>query len=186
MNSRFTGHYLLPDRGITDDVDKLATIMETKVGTDYSVFKVPYLPYNFKEDATTQDTYRWLRMHLLSESPINSVFFGVGIGGLLAAKLQEEFPARRLSVVSINAPVSDGGITLTQGITNRVSLYSSEYSPVDWSMYAGQDYDVAWLAHGIKNCKYGLSSILMAYMQSEDLLDSVKEISHFDSLGASA
>jgi hypothetical protein len=171
--TRFKGHYLLHDRGVPDDVERLAAIMATKVGTDDDFFKRPQPPNEFKEDASALESYRWLNSSLLPVVPSNSVIFGIGLCGLLAAKLQEDFPAKRLSVIAVSAPTSEGSISLGSLVSNRVAIYSSAYAPVagrcDWGRFAGQVYDVPWLQHGIKNTKYGLAHLLTAYMQIENL-----------------
>lgn len=171
--TRFKGHYLLCDRGTPEDVERLAKIMAGKVGTHYDFFKRPQPPHEFKEDASALESYRWLNSSLLPVVPSNSVIFGIGLGGLLAAKLQEDYPAKRLSVVAVNAPTSEGSVSLGSLVSNRVAIYSSAYAPVagrcDWGCFAGQVYDVPWLPHGIKNTKYGLAHLLTAYMQIENL-----------------
>jgi alpha-beta hydrolase superfamily lysophospholipase len=171
--TRFRGHYLLHDRGTPEVVERLAAIMATRVHTDDDFFKLPQPPYEFKEDASALESYRWLSSYLLPETPCNSVLFGIGLGGLLAAKLQEDYPAKRLSVVAVNAPLYEGSISLSSLVSNRVAIYSSAYTPIagrcDWGRYAGQAYDVPWLQHGIKNTKYGLAYLLTAYMQIENL-----------------
>jgi hypothetical protein len=171
--TRFRGHYLLHDRGTPEDVERLARIMAGKVGTDYDFFKRPQPPYEFKEDASALESYRWLSSSLLPVVPSNSVIFGIGLGGLLAAKLQEDYPAKRLSVVAVNAPCFEASINLNNTVPNRIAIYSSAYTPIsgrnDWGRYAGQAYDVPWLQHGIKYTKYGLAYLLTAYMQIENL-----------------
>jgi hypothetical protein len=175
--TRFRGHYLLHDRGTPEDVEKLAGIMATKVGTVEGFFKRPRPPYEYKENASALESYLWLRSYLLPEIPCNSVIFGIGLGGLLAAKVQEDFPAKGLSVVAVNAPTFEGIIGLSNLVSNRVALYSSVYAPVaarcEWDRYAGQAYDVSWLQHGIKNTKYGLAYLLASYMQIENLAAEV-------------
>lgn len=171
--TRFRGHYFLHDRGTPEDVERLAAIMATRVHTDDDFFKRLQPPHDSKEDASALESYRGLSSSLLPVVPSNSVIFGIGLGGLLAAKLQEDFPAKRLSVVAINAPCSEGSISLGSLVSNRVAIYSSAYPPIagrcDWGRCAGQAYDVPWLQHGIKNTKYGLAYLLTAYMQIENL-----------------
>lgn len=182
MLSRFTGHYLLHDRGTPDDVDKLAEIMSKKLGTDYYFFKRPQPPHEFIEDVAPDVSYRWLKTYFLPDTLINSVIFGIGLGGLLAAKLQEDFPARNLSVIAVNAPTTEGLISLDRSVhQSRVALYSSVYPTLadcDWSKYAPQVYDVAWLQHGIKNTKYGLAYLLSAYMRQEDISTQVSAVTN--------
>ena len=47
MDSRFKGHYLLHDRGTSEDVERLATIMAKSIGVDDDFFKIPQPPYEF-------------------------------------------------------------------------------------------------------------------------------------------
>jgi esterase/lipase len=178
MESRFKGHYLLHDRGTPEDVQKLASIMAEKTKMSYEQFKQPHPPYEFNESASADVSYKWLRTYFLPDTLLHSVIFGFGFGGLLAAKLQGDFPARDISVVAINAPTSEGEFTLDSKIHERVSLYSSQYVPKDnnWSKYAKQVYDVPWLQHGIKNTKYGLAYLMMAYMQHEDISAAVSSL----------
>jgi pimeloyl-ACP methyl ester carboxylesterase len=169
--SRFKGHYFLHDRGVSEDARKLASIVEETFNS--KIFNQPQPLYEFKEDATALEAYRGLRTYFLPDTLINSVIFGVGLGGLLAAKLQEEFPARNLSVVTINAPTVDGDIGLEGIVMERLALYSSGYPPIsnhcDWSNFASQVYDIPSLQYGIKNVKYGLAHILAGYMQKEEV-----------------
>ena len=187
MDSRFKGHYLLHDRGTSEDVERLATIMAKKLDVNDTFFKIPQPPYEFKEDASALESYRWMRQYLLPEVPNNSLVIGIGLGGLLAARLQEEFPAKDLSVIALNSPTVEGLIELQNIVFNRVAIYSSFYSPLmgccNWPRFTPQAYDVPWLMHGVKNTKYGLAYLLTAYMQTEDLsadvaefMDSVPEI----------
>ena len=180
--TRFKGHYILHDRDSTG-APRLVEIMANKVGVESEFFKQPHPPYEFKEDASALESYLWLRSCFLSGVMSNSVLFGFGIGGLLAAKLQEDFPVKGLSVVAINAPTFEGSISLETHVPNRVALYSSAYMPIagrcNWSLYAGQAYDMSWLLHGIKNAKYGLAYLLTTYMQIENLTMEVKSFMDF-------
>ena len=177
MGTRFKGHYLLPDRDAPADGTRLIEIMAGNVGVDYDYFKQPQPPYVFKDNATSLESYQWLWSYLLPEIPLYSVIFGVGIGGLLAAKLQEDYPDKWLFVVAINSPRSEEPIHLGGLNSNRVAIYSSSYPPIidrcDWGHYAGQSYDVPWLQHGIKNTKFGLAHLLTSYMQAEDLTGAI-------------
>ncbi len=176
MESRFKGHYLLHDRGTPADVQKLASIMADKTKISYEQFKQPQPPYEFVESSPASVSYKWLRTYFLPDTLLHSVIFGFGLGGLLAAKLQEEFPARDISVVAINAPISECEFTLEGKGKNRVALYSSLYVNADWSKHAAQAYDVPWLQHGLTNTKYGLAYLMMAYMQHESIADEVSAL----------
>jgi len=175
--TRFKGHYLLHDRGNMEDVERLAVIMAERVGNLSEFFKRPQPPYEFKEDASALESYHWLCSSFLPVVMCNSVIFGIGLGGLLAAKLQEDYPAKGLSVVAINAPCFEGTISLDSLAPSRVAIYSSAYNPIigrcDWGRFTTQAYDVPWLQHGLVNTKHGLAYLLTSYMQIENLAAEV-------------
>ena len=181
--TRFRGHYLLHDRGAPEEAARMAEIMAARVGNNYEFFKQPQPPYGEGGPSVLE----WLRSRFLPGVLNSSVIFGFGLGGLLAAKLQEEFPAKRLSVVAINAPCIEEGISLAGSVvSNRVAIYSSGYTPIagrcEWGQYTAQAYDLPWLQHGIKNAKYGLAYLLTSYMQVECLAVEVASFRFRDEL----
>ena len=178
--SRFKCHYLLHDRGDTangmvEDIEGIVVQLASKSSNIEPLFKRPPLPYGFNEEGSTADSYRWLRTYFLPELIPNSVVIGFGIGGLLAAKLQEDFPNNKVSVVTINSPLMDGMVKLSGTLVqNRVAIYSTSYPPIkdlslQWPTMASQAYDVPWLQHGSYLSKYALCHLIASYMQSEDL-----------------
>jgi len=176
--SRFTGHYFLHDRGAPEDAERIADIMAKKVGVGSEFFKLPLPPYQFNESASALESYQWLRRDLLPEVMNDSVIFGIGLGGLLAARLQEDFPAKNISVVAINSPTTEGAISLANPMYGRIAIYSSACTPIknycNWRQFTPQAYDLPWLVYGIKNTKFGLAYLLTSYMQTEDMSAEVE------------
>jgi hypothetical protein len=185
--SRFKCHYLFHDRGDTTNglVEKLENIViqtADKSGCTEPLFKRPPLPYGFKEDGSALESYRWLRTYLIPELITNSVIFGIGLGGLLAAKLQEDFLSTGISVVAFNSPLIEGAVGLSGALVrNRVGIYSSGYSPISdrvaqWPGVASQVYDVPWLQHGAALPKYAISHLIASYMKTESIAAEIEAL----------
>jgi hypothetical protein len=168
-SSRFKGHYILPDRGYSEDVNTLAGILK---------FNLPQPNYYFNPDASAFESHHWVRSNFLPQTLPNSVVVGIGLGGLLAARLQEEFAYRGLSVIAVNAPLFEGPIAIQSKVQNRVAIYSSLYAPISdrcgWLPYTGQAYDAPWFRNGIKNVKFGLASLIRGYLQNEDIHEDLE------------
>ena len=178
--SRFKCHYLLHDRGDTvngmvENFEDIIVQLDSKSSNIEPMFKRPPLPYGFKEDGKTEDSYRWVCTYLLPEILPNSLIVGFGLGGLLAAKLQEDFPSKSSAVLAINSPLIDGSIKLNGApVKNRVSIYSRSYPPIrdcsrQWLTVSSQSYDVPWLQHGNNLSKYALCHLISSYMKAEDI-----------------
>lgn len=111
----------------------------------------------------------------------NSVIFGIGLGGLLAAKLQEDF-VNGISVVAINSPLFEGTVGLSGTLVpSRVAIYSSHYPPISdrvaqWPGVASQAYDVPWLEHGTILPKYALAHLIVSYMKEENISAEVEAL----------
>lgn len=185
--SRFKCHYLFHDRGDTTGglVEKLESIIiqtANKAECSEPLFKRPSLPYGFNEEGSATDSYRWLRTYLLPDLIANSAIFGIGLGGLLAAKLQEDFPNSGLSVMAINSPLVEGTIGLSGTLLqSRVAIYSSHYPPISdyvaqWPGVAPQAYDVSWLEHGTNLPKYALAHLIASYMKTEDIAIEIEAL----------
>jgi len=185
--SRFKCHYLFHDRGDTTNglVEKLENIIiqtAGKAGCDEPLFKRPSLPYGFNEDGSALNSYRWLRTYILPELITNSVIFGIGLGGLLAAKLQEDFLSSGVSVVAFNSPLIEGTVGLNGTLVQkRVAVYSSNYYPISdrvtqWPGVAGQVYDVPWLQHGASLPKYAISHLIASYMKTENIASEIEAL----------
>src|ERR1700739_409940 len=181
--SRFKCHYLFYDRndnGLTEKLESIVTQTATKAGCEEPLFKRPQLPYGFNDDGSAADSYNWLRRYLLPDMIQfqNVLVVGIGLGGLLAAKLQEEF-ATNINVMTFNAPLVEGISLNGSLVRNRVSIYSSLYSPLcsQWMRVAPQTYDVPWLQHGTNLPKLALAHLIASYMKAENIGIEVEALS---------
>ncbi len=83
--------------------------------------------------------------------PFQSLLIGIGLGGVVAAKLQED-GRTDLTVVCISSPTRADGVHLRDPMANRIALYSSADPviagrTVNWTRLASAAYDLPWLTH---------------------------------------
>ena len=177
-DTRFAGVYLFHDREGTPNgiVSDMESVLQKQIpGVQYLR---PFLPHE-SSAATAAQSYHWLERSFLPFLTQNSLIIGVGLGGLLAARLQESFPLKNMSVFAINSPLFEDEIGVTS-YQKRISLYSSLYKPIEgrcalWPQMATA-YDVLWLQHGMDLAKYACCALIVAYMKQEDVLSTVREI----------
>ncbi len=107
----------------------------------------PELPHG-QRGRNAEESVEFLH-HL--DIPFESLLIGVSLGGLVAAKLQEE-GRPDLTVACISSPTWADGVLLRQLVKNRIALYSAT-DPVitgrtaNWPMLASKAYDLPWLTH---------------------------------------
>jgi hypothetical protein len=150
-------------------VERLQTIL-AKECRNVS-FSRPLIPPGLPaEDAFTSmlEYSTWIKPY--------SLLVGLGRGGLIANAIQCSRPALSLSTFVINAPTQEDGL-LSMPWTDRVALYSSLYPPIRgrclWDRFAGQDFDVPWLAHGVEMAYYSVAAIIVAHMEQRDLAKEI-------------
>ncbi len=166
--------YLLHGLGGSRDgsVRKLAEALKRSVPGHWGVSR-PQLPHGDR-NRTAGDSVAFL--HHLGVPP-GSLLVGISLGGLAAAKLQEEGRAD-LHVIAISSPTSGCGISLSGRMNNRVALYSSldaviEGRTANWPML-GRAYDLPWLTHDTDRHVSQLTQIVAAYLNGEDLDTVIK------------
>lgn len=81
--------------------------------------------------------------------PSRTLVVGLSLGGLVAAKFQEERPD--LQVFAVNSPTWDGAVRLQRRMEHRIAIYSSQDEVIAgrtaaWPELA-EAYDFAWLTH---------------------------------------
>ncbi len=111
--------------------------------------------------------------------PMNSAVVGVSLGGLVAAKLQEQ-SREDLHVICISSPTWADGLRLERRMPNRVSFYSSADEviagrAVDWPKLA-QAYDFKWLTHDTDTHKAALARLVFADLDGDSLPHAVQEV----------
>jgi pimeloyl-ACP methyl ester carboxylesterase len=95
-----------------------------------------------------------------------ALVIGVSMGGLVAARLQEE-GREDLWVICISSPTWADGVTVERNVPNRLALYSSEDSVIAgrtdrWPLLA-EAYDLRWLTHDTDAHRECLNRLIVAY-----------------------
>ncbi len=113
------------------------------------------------------------------EIPKDSAVIGVSLGGLVAAKLQEE-GREDLHVVCISSPTWADGVRLQKHLPSRVAFYSSADEVIagrtaDWPKLA-QAFDLGWLTHDTDAHKLALARLLLAYLNGDSLQQTIQAI----------
>lgn len=183
LSSRFTAIYLFNDREAATPValsEKLESVVTQKIPEVR--FNKPGMPHVVSPTATADQSLQWLSKNFLPSLLQNSLIVGIGLGGLLAAKLQEMLPQKKASVLAINAPLFDCNVSLSAvRLPDRVSLYSSLYEPIRdrcllWPQVA-EAYDVAWLQHHLTYAKFATGHLVAEYIKDEAIANDVAAIS---------
>lgn len=97
----------------------------------------------------------------------DAVIVGVSLGGLVAAKLQED-GREDLRVVSISAPTWADGVELKRKMAGRVALYSAQDEVIAdrvarWPELA-EAHDLAWLSHDTDRHKVKLAGLVAEWV----------------------
>jgi pimeloyl-ACP methyl ester carboxylesterase len=111
--------------------------------------------------------------------PMNSAVIGVSLGGLIAAKLQEQ-SREDLHVLCISSPTWADGVRLERRMPDRVAFYSSADEVIagrtaDWPKLA-QAFDFPWLTHDTDTYKVALTRLAFAYLDGDNLPHAIQEV----------
>ncbi len=112
-----------------------------------SEFIRPLLPHNNYNIEEPEKSVKFLEE---LDIPKGSLLIGISLGGLVAAKLQEESRSD-LHVICISSPTRFKTITLKKKMPNRIVFYSSKDEVIadrvsNWSELA-ESHDLSWLDH---------------------------------------
>jgi esterase/lipase len=120
-------------------------------------------------------------VEFLSKLPLGtgSLVIGVSLGGLVAAKLQEE-SRPELNVICISSPTWAEGVKLLRRAEHRVAFYSRADDVIadrieDWPELA-EAYECRWLDHDTDKHLGPLTRLVGAYLRG-DLSLRVRELS---------
>jgi hypothetical protein len=111
--------------------------------------------------------------------PEGSLVIGVSLGGLIAAKLQEE-GRQDLHVICISSPTWVDGLAIELRAPRRIALYSSRDEVIAgrtslWPHLA-EAYDLRWLTHDTDVHKDKLGRMIVAYMNGCDIAAEVERV----------
>jgi len=104
--------------------------------------------------------------------PQNAAVIGISLGGLVAAKLQEQ-GRDDLPVICISSPTWADGVRLETWMPNRIALYSSKDEVIagrtaNWPQFA-QAFDLPWLTHDTDQHKQRLAQLVFAYLNGDSV-----------------
>jgi CheY-like chemotaxis protein len=112
--------------------------------------------------------------------PKNAALIGISLGGLVAAKLQEQ-DRDDLHVICISSPTWADGVRLEKRMPNRIAFYSSKDEVIagrtaDWPQLS-QAYDLPWLTHDTDQHKQVLASLIMSCLKGNEHFIDMRRIS---------
>ncbi len=189
--TRFANVYLFHGKGGSPDgaVLNLEAILQHAY---YDVrFKRPCLPHRMP-DVTAEESLDYVVLQYRNTMLPNSLIVGIGLGGLLAVRLQELSPHLDLSVFAINAPTSENEVKISSIHplfaaapnllqSNLVALYSSLDKEikgrVNWSDFTPWAFDMPMLRyHDTDLCKYAVCYLISRFMQGRDMTTEVNNL----------
>ena len=108
-----------------------------------------------------------------------TVVIGVSLGGLLAAKLQEQ-GREDLRVICLNSPIWADGVQLQRRMAERIAFYSSEDFVIagrtqDWPRLATA-YDLPWLTHDTSAHARELAPLIIAYLEGRSIAHAIEQV----------
>lgn len=127
--------------------------------------------------------------HVLAEASVDylrqfnpvreSRVIGISLGGLVAAKLQEQFRPD-LAVACISSPTWADGVRLEQRPPNRIAIYSSRDDVIagrtaEWPQLA-EAYDMAWLSHDTDAHRERICKLLNRWLEGKSLAEFAQSV----------
>ncbi len=103
---------------------------------------------------------------------IDARVIGISLGGLVAAKLQEEFRPD-LYVACVSSPTWADGVHLEKKMLNRLAIYSSNDEVIadrvaQWPVLA-EAHDYPWLSHDTDRHKERICDLLNRWLSGKPL-----------------
>jgi pimeloyl-ACP methyl ester carboxylesterase len=111
--------------------------------------------------------------------PKEARLIGISLGGLVAAKLQEE-SRPDLRVACVSSPTWADGVRLESKPQHRVAIYSSRDEVIaervsEWPQLA-EAYDLVWLTHDTDTHKERISALLKRWIAGDPLVDAAQSL----------
>jgi pimeloyl-ACP methyl ester carboxylesterase len=113
------------------------------------------------------------------DMPRGAVLIGVSLGGLLAAKLQEE-GRENLRVICLNSPTWADGVKLQRRMPERLAFYSSADDVIagrtaNWPSLA-MAFDLPWLTHDTSLHARQLTPLIIAYLEDQSVPHAIDRV----------
>jgi pimeloyl-ACP methyl ester carboxylesterase len=114
-----------------------------------------------------------------------ALVIGVSLGGLVAARLQED-GREDLQVICISSPTWADGVAVERNVPHRLSLYSSQDEVIAgrtslWPRLA-EAHDLPWLTHDTDAHKAPLVQLIVEHMSGSDLAGGIGFLRDFPGL----
>jgi pimeloyl-ACP methyl ester carboxylesterase len=127
-------------------------------------------------NVTAEDSLADLRTKMI---PPGSALIGISLGGLVAAKLQEDGRAD-LHVICISSPTWADALRVEHRMPNRVAFYSSIDEVIagrtaEWPKLATA-YDLPWLTHDTDAHKSALAHLVRTGIEGGDVAAALCEL----------
>jgi pimeloyl-ACP methyl ester carboxylesterase len=111
--------------------------------------------------------------------PKDSLVIGVSLGGLLAAKLQEQ-GREDLRVICLNSPTWADSVRLERKMPKRIAFYSSNDNVIagrteHWPGLASA-FDLPWLTHDTSAHARELTPLIIAYLEGRDIAQAIRQV----------
>ena len=180
---RFEHILLLHDRGDSPNGDAKALEEElrryypaTTFGAE--LFRRPLLPHS-RADVSAEQSLAALKAQPVPEG---AALVGLGWGGLIAAKLQEQ-GREDLHVICVGSPAEAAGFRLERRMPDRVAFYfrgaeSANRGFPDWPRLA-QAFDLPWLAEGLEVHLLAIARLVFAYLDGDSLPHAIADVERF-------
>ncbi len=113
------------------------------------------------------------------EIPKSTVVIGVSLGGLLAAKLQEQ-GREDLRVIGLNSPSWADAVRLERRMPERLVFYSSDDEVIagrtaEWPRLA-MAFDLPWLTHDTSAHAPELTPLIIAYLEGQSVAHAIQQV----------
>lgn len=160
----FTTIYLLHGKGGSPNGSVLQ--LEEQLHPEFPDVKFERLLLPHSDPALlAEESVEYLRE---AEPEQGALMIGISLGGLVAAKLQED-GREDLSVICISSPVWADGVRLERKMPNRVAFYSSQDEVIqgrtaEWPQLA-EAHDLPWLSHDTDLHKLRLAGMIVAWIR---------------------
>jgi hypothetical protein len=127
-------------------------------------YDIPHLPH-LNTGVKAEDSFKLISMR--NHFPSGTIVIGFGLGGLLAAKLQE---TQDLTVIAIAAPTQCDGIKLKTKERHRLAVYSSHDEQImpftNWPNFTVDAFECTPLMfHDIDDNRYKLALVIREYLR---------------------
>ena len=111
--------------------------------------------------------------------PKSTVVIGVSLGGLLAAKLQEQ-GREDLRVICLNSPTWADAVRLERRMPERIAFYSSNDIVIagrtlHWPRLATA-FDLPWLTHDTSAHAPELAPLIIAYLEDRNIAYAIQQV----------